>query len=293
MKMYIRSYGIGISVGVELGADDDLDLLVEGARASETEFISVPVEADDRLLCHDLLIEELDAACDTHGQIVLILDCAAGRVVILVKVESTVATHGCEKVTILREMAHTPDSGVMGKLGKARVALFWMVRLHVEDVELGLKSRHYELVHVDVSAVKFEPANTIRHVGVPTEAVRAEIEQLDIAIVVTSSQASLLLVKRVAKGHSPAIRLDRFVRRRLQAHDWRLLPRVPDSDAAIRATSDELRGAKLSTLATNTVNRVAHVSVGLHAVLLCSAFNVVDNELSLVIDSGAIANTHR
>ena len=45
------------SVNIEFGANDDLNLLVEGAGAAESELIDVPVNADDGLLGKHLLIK--------------------------------------------------------------------------------------------------------------------------------------------------------------------------------------------------------------------------------------------
>ena len=54
------------SVQIELGADDDLDLLVERAGASQAELVDVPVYADDGLLGEHFLIQKFHAASDSH-----------------------------------------------------------------------------------------------------------------------------------------------------------------------------------------------------------------------------------
>ena len=62
------------SVQVELGAYDDFYLLVERAGAAQAEFVYVPIDTDDRLLCHDLFIKKFNAARHAYWQIVLILN---------------------------------------------------------------------------------------------------------------------------------------------------------------------------------------------------------------------------
>jgi hypothetical protein len=79
-------------------------------------------------------------------------------------------------------------------LSKTCVALLGMVGLQVKDVELRFKGSCYELVHGDVLTVKLYAANTIGDIGVPAKAVCPQIKELDITVVVASSDASLLLV---------------------------------------------------------------------------------------------------
>jgi hypothetical protein len=82
-------------------------------------------------------------------------------------------------------------------------------------------------------AIELHSAHTIRDVSVPTQAVCLKIKELNISVVISSSDTSVLLVVRVAKGNGPTIRLDLFTLSRLQTDDWRFLSGVPNSDASI------------------------------------------------------------
>jgi hypothetical protein len=115
-----------------------------------------------------------------------------------------------------------------------------MVSLHVKDVKFGLQRGHTQLVHVDVRAVEFQTANTVRNVCVPSQAIRPQVKQLHITVVVTCSQAPLLLVVGISEGDGPAVRLNGFTLRRLKTYNRRLLPWVPNANTAISASCDEL-----------------------------------------------------
>lgn len=69
------------------------------------------------------------------------------------------------------------------------------------------------------------------------------------------------------------------------------MARIPNPHAAICSTCDELWSAKLGSLATNTVNLVAHVCVSLHIVFLNSTLNIVNDQLAFVVNSGDVADT--
>lgn len=55
---------------------------------------------------------------------------------VLVEVEGTISTESGKEISILGEVADAPDGGLVGQLGQTRVALFWVVGFHVENVEL-------------------------------------------------------------------------------------------------------------------------------------------------------------
>jgi len=65
---------VWVSVEVEFGANDDLDLLVERAGATEAELVDIPVHADDRLLRHYFFVEEFHAPRHSHWQVVFVLN---------------------------------------------------------------------------------------------------------------------------------------------------------------------------------------------------------------------------
>ena len=87
--------------------------MIQGAHAGQTKLVHVPVEGDNRLLGDHLVIEELDSACHSHGDAILILQHSIGRVVILVDVQSAIATKGREEITVLREVADAPNCRFM------------------------------------------------------------------------------------------------------------------------------------------------------------------------------------
>lgn len=108
-----------------------------------------------------------------------------------------------------------------------------MVGLEVENMELRFESCCDELVHGDVGTIEFKAANTIAHIGIPSEAIGLQVEKFYVSIIVASSDATLFRVVRVAKGNSPAVRLDSLAFSRLEAYNRRLLAGVPNSDAAV------------------------------------------------------------
>lgn len=130
---------------------------------------------------------------------------------VLVKVESPISAQGGEEISILWEMSDAPDSRLVGKLGQPCISLFWVVGLHVEDVELGFESRRNQLVHINVLPVEFNTTHSVFQVGVPSQAVRPQVEQLDVSVVIACSQYALFLVVSISEGSSPAIRFDFFV----------------------------------------------------------------------------------
>ena len=212
---------------------------------------------------------------------------------VLVEIKGTVAAERCEEVAVLGEVTHAPDGRVVCQLGQTYVALLRMVGLHVENVHFGFKSGHYQLIHVDVRAIKLETTDAICDVRVPPEAVRPQVEQLHVSIIVAGRQAPLLLIVGVAESDSPTVRLDCLILSRFQTHNRSFLAGVPHPHAAIGSSSDELRGAKFSPLTSNTIDLVAHMRMCLHLVLLNTSLNVIYDQFSLVVNCGDISNTDR
>ena len=70
------------------------------------------------------------------------------------------------------------------------------------------------------------------------------------------------------------------------------MPGIPDTNAAICASSDELWRSIVWSLTSDSINLVAHLSMGLHSILLGSALDVVNDKLALVIDCSDVANAH-
>lgn len=76
----------------------------------------------------------------------------------------------------------------------SRVTLLRMVCLEVKDMELGLKGHCNEFVLGNVRPVELQSANTIFHVCIPTEAISFQVENLNISIIISTCDDSLLLV---------------------------------------------------------------------------------------------------
>jgi len=68
---------------------------------------------------------------------------------------------------------------------------------------------------------------------------------------------------------------------------------VPNAYAPIGTSRDELRSTKLSSLTTDAINLVSHVRVSLDIELLDSTLDIIDDQLSFVVDCGDVANTDR
>ena len=130
---------------------------------------------------------------------------------VLVEVQCAVASERREEVSVLWEVSYAPDSRFVSEFAVAGVALLWVVCFHVKDVELGFQSGHDHLVHVDVRSVEFDSADTVSDVRVPAEAVRPEVEELHVTVVVATDEAAFLLVIGITKGDSPAVWLDWLV----------------------------------------------------------------------------------
>jgi len=75
-----------------------------------------------------------------------------------------------------------------------RVTLLRMVCLKVKDMELRLKGHCNELVLSNVRPVELQSANTIFHVCIPTEAISLKVENLNISIIISTCDDSLLLI---------------------------------------------------------------------------------------------------
>lgn len=86
-----------------------------------------------------------------------------------------------------------------------------MVRLHVEDVEFGLEGCGHQLVHIDVLTIELKSADAVLKVGVPSQAIGLQVKDLNVTVVVASSEDTLFLIVCITEASSPAVRLNRFV----------------------------------------------------------------------------------
>jgi hypothetical protein len=102
----IESY---YSIKIKLRAYYYFDHLIEGAHAGQTHLVYVPVECYDRLLCENLVVEELNTSNDTLRDTIDVLEGSVSRVVVLIDVERAISTEGAEDVTVLREVFDAPN----------------------------------------------------------------------------------------------------------------------------------------------------------------------------------------
>jgi hypothetical protein len=123
-----------------------------------------------------LVIKELNSSDHTLSDTIEILQRAIGRVVVLVDVQSTVATKGREEVTILWKVTNAPNGRLVCDLGESCITLLWVIGLEIEDVEFRFESGRYELVHGDVLTVEFDSADTICYIGIPTQTIGAQVK---------------------------------------------------------------------------------------------------------------------
>lgn len=165
-----------------------------------------------------------------------------------------------------------------------------MVCLHVIHVHFALKSSGHQLVHVDVRAVKLQTAHAVLQVSVPAKTVRLQIENLHVTIVITCGDATLFGIVRVTENCGPAVGLNWLRVRGLKGYDGSFLARVPHAHTAVGTTCNELRCAKFRSLSTNTVNAVAHVSVGLHREFSDTFLDIVDVQHTFLVDGSNIAD---
>lgn len=96
----------------------------------------------------------------------------------------------------------------MSQFSKAGVAVLGMIGFEVVAVELRLEGSCNQFVLRNVWSIELNSADSVSYVGVPPQTVGFEIKDLDVSIVVTSSDASFLLVVGVSEGYRPAVWLD-------------------------------------------------------------------------------------
>ena len=61
------------------------------------------------------------------------------------------------------------------------------------------------LVHLDVVPVELQPGHPILHICLPAHALRPEVEQLHVSIVIASSQAAVFVGAGVSECNRPAV----------------------------------------------------------------------------------------
>lgn len=129
----------------------------------------------------------------------------------------------------------------MRLLGGARkAAVLVILHPHVVHVQLGLQRRRQQLVHYDVLSVELQTAHAILHVCLPSQRHVAQIEQLDVAIVVARRHAPVISGVRVAKAYGPRVSLRLGLGRLDDGHRLLVLSGVPDFDGAVAARRHDL-----------------------------------------------------
>lgn len=61
------------------------------------------------------------------------------------------------------------------------------------------------LVHLDVVPVELQPGHPILHICLPAHALRPEVEQLHVSVVIAGSQAAVLVGAGVSECNRPAV----------------------------------------------------------------------------------------
>lgn len=249
------------SVLVELGDQLHSNRLIQGCHDGQAILVGAPIEADNGLRRNNSGIEQLDIAHDADGRsIVGMLAGAAKGVVILVDIEPSVATARGKDVTVLRQMLGKPNGTAVSLFGEMAEAFQRMVRTHVIDMEFALEGRDDELIHFNVGTIKLDGGDAIAAIGFPSDLTpHLEVEQPNISIVISSTDATLLIVVGISKGNRPAISRGGFFRWG-QGGNSVAYPRVKDSNETILTGSDEFGCSVLSisfaAATTNAVNGI-------------------------------------
>lgn len=61
------------------------------------------------------------------------------------------------------------------------------------------------LVHIDVVPVELQPGHPILHICLPAHALRPQVKQLHVSVVVAGSQAAVLIGAGVSEGNRPTV----------------------------------------------------------------------------------------
>lgn len=120
----------------------------------------------------------------------------------------SVTAHCGEDVSILWQVTQSPDRGLMCHLRHTCESFVRMISLEVVDVKLGLEGGCHQLVHGDVWSIELNSANTVAYICVPPQAVCLQVEHLDISVIVSRHDATLLRVVSITEADGPAVRLD-------------------------------------------------------------------------------------
>ena len=100
-------------VQMELRDDVHSKRLVQAGQASEPVLVRAPVERDDGLSGDHFGVKQLHSAGHALWPTLPVFSLAARWVVILIKVKPSVATRRHEKFTVLREVSHAPNRGLV------------------------------------------------------------------------------------------------------------------------------------------------------------------------------------
>lgn len=112
-------------------------------------------------------------------------------------------------------------------LGEIGESLLGMLGPEVEQVDPGLQGRGDELVHGDVAPVELEAADAVLEVALPPQGHGAQVEHLEVAVVVARHDHAVHVAVRVAEGHGPAVAARVALGRLHRRHRSVLLAGVP------------------------------------------------------------------
>ena len=93
----------------------------------------------------------------------------------------------------------------MRSLRQPREAGHRVLSPQVVAAELRLERGDAHLVHLDIWPVEFHAGDPIAHVGLPPQRVGAQVEELDIPVVIASADTALGVIVGIAEGDGPAV----------------------------------------------------------------------------------------
>ena len=151
--------------------------------------------------------------------------------------------------------------------------MVWVISLQIKNMEFRLKSCNNQFVLSNILSVKFETANTIFNVCVPPQTIGLQIENLDITIIITSSDTTLFSIICITKHTCPAIWLNCLTFCWFKTYNWCLLSWIPDSNTSIGSSRHQFWGSIFCALSSNTINYISHFSMCLYTVF---RFTILD-----------------
>ena len=89
--------------------------------------------------------------------------------------------------------------------GTVRESFGGMFGAHIVNVKSPFECCHHEFIHLDVSPIKLNGANSVLAGRLPAQAHVSQIKKFQVAVIVSRANCSLCVAVRVPKSHCPAI----------------------------------------------------------------------------------------